>query len=73
LEDLFVRDEIEELRRQIEYHNDLYYRKTDPEISDYDFDQLVKRLQELEKKYPQYRITETPIEQVGSDLDTESK
>ncbi|MCF7814085.1 MAG: NAD-dependent DNA ligase LigA [Candidatus Cloacimonetes bacterium] len=73
MDDLFVADEIKELREKIAYHSDLYYQKAAPEISDYEFDQLVKRLQYLETKYPQYKIQESPTEKVGSDIDDESK
>ncbi len=68
MEDLFVKDEIEELRKQIAHHNQLYYEKAEPEISDYEYDRLVKRLQELEEKYPQHKIEGSPTEKVGSDL-----
>jgi len=73
LEDLFIKEEIENLRKQISHHNKLYYEKTEPEISDQDYDQLVKRLQELEEKYPQYKIAGSPTEKVGSDIILEAK
>jgi len=73
LEDLFVKEEIEELQKQIAHHNELYYKKSQPEISDYEYDQLIKRLQYLEEKYPQYKITESPTEKVGSDLEEQAK
>jgi len=73
LEDLFVKEEIEELQKQIAHHNELYYKKTQPKISDYEYDQLIKRLQYLEKKYPQYKIEESPTEKVGSDLEERAK
>lgn len=68
MDDLFVADEIKELRKKIAYHSKLYYKKAAPEISDYEFDILVKRLQYLEEKYPQFKIQESPTEQVGSDI-----
>lgn len=68
MDDLFVAEEIKELREKISYHNDLYYKKTAPKISDFEFDQLVKRLSYLEEKYPQYKITSSPTETVGSDI-----
>ena len=71
MDDLFVADEIKELRDKIAHHSDLYYKKNQTEISDYDFDQLVKRLQYLETKYPQYAESESPIEKVGSDITTQ--
>ena len=41
--------EIQSLRSEIERHNDLYYQADAPEISDFEFDQLLERLQELSK------------------------
>ena len=73
MEDLFIENEIEELRKQIEYHNKLYYEKAAPEISDFDYDQLVKRLQELEKKYPKFAERESPLRKVGSDISGQRK
>ncbi len=55
MEDIFVWSEIQELRKEIERHNKLYYVKAEPEISDYDYDQLVKKLENLEKLYPHYK------------------
>lgn len=68
MDDLFVKEEIENLREKIRYHNKLYYEKAAPEISDYEYDQLVKRLQELEEKYPQYKDETSPTQKVGSDI-----
>ena len=66
--DLFIEDEIKELRKKISYHNKLYYEKTEPEISDHEYDQLVKKLKELEEKYPQFKDETSPTEKVGSDI-----
>ena len=73
LEDIFVWSEIKELREKIAYHNRLYYQKAEPEISDYEYDNLVKRLQKLEEKYPQYKDENSPTQNVGSDLISETK
>jgi DNA ligase (NAD+) len=73
VEDIFIWSEMLELRKKIEYHNQLYYQKALPEISDYEYDLLVKRLQELEAKYPQFKKKESPTEKVGSDLEKTSK
>ena len=43
-----------ELYGLIEYHADLYYNKDNPEISDSEYDSLVRELNELEKDYPQF-------------------
>jgi DNA ligase (NAD+) len=73
LEDLFIKEEIEDLRKQIKKHNDLYFRKANPEISDYEYDLLVKKLQKLEEQYPQYKISSSPTSLVGSDISGETR
>ncbi len=55
------------LRREIEYHNDLYYNKSAPLISDYEFDTLLKELQEIEKVFPELQSPDSPSQKVGSD------
>ncbi len=60
-----VRAEIEKLRQEIERHNDLYYIEARPEISDLDFDKLLKRLEELERQHPEYDSPDSPSHKVG--------
>jgi DNA ligase (NAD+) len=55
--------EIAKLRKELERHNRLYYEGT-PEITDYDFDQLLRRLQELEDKHDD-RDPNSPTQRVG--------
>ena len=43
-----IREEIENLAKQIEYHNNLYYNEDNPEISDYEYDILSRKLADLE-------------------------
>ncbi len=57
--------EIERLRAEIERHNELYYQKSAPEISDYDFDQLLKQLQALEEQFPELQTPDSPTRRVG--------
>jgi DNA ligase (NAD+) len=59
--------EIEALRSEIDHHNYLYHSLDRPEISDREFDQLFRRLTELENQYPQLITTESPTQRVGSD------
>jgi len=73
LDDLFVAEEIRELRNRIAHHSNLYYKKNQFEISDYYFDQLVKQLQYLEAKYPQYKEKKSPTNAVGSDITEKGK
>jgi len=61
-----VIQEIEELRRQINYHNYLYNTLDQPEISDYDYDLLFNRIKELEALYPDLVTPDSPTQRVGS-------
>ena len=60
-----ARSEIEKLRREIERHNRLYYTDAQPEITDHDFDQLLRRLQALEEKHPELADPNSPTARVG--------
>ena len=57
--------EIQNLRAEIERHNDLYYGQAAPEISDYEFDQLLERLKELEDEHPELVTPDSPTQRVG--------
>ena len=61
-------EEILQLRRELEQHNYNYYVLNKPTISDYDFDQMMHKLQDLELFYPQYADPNSPAQRVGSDL-----
>ncbi|MEW6172036.1 MAG: NAD-dependent DNA ligase LigA [Bacillota bacterium] len=56
---------IEELRREIEYHNHRYYVLDDPVISDAEFDRLIGELEALEKAYPELVTPNSPTQRVG--------
>lgn len=60
-----IRAEAAELRQRLEYHNQLYYQEARPEISDLEYDQLLKRLVELEAKYPALQSPDSPTQKVG--------
>jgi len=60
-----IQKEIETLRKEIEHHNDLYYQQAAPEISDYEFDQLLQRLKTLETEHPEYVTPDSPTQRVG--------
>ncbi len=68
-----AKKEIADLRAQIEYHSNLYYNEDAPEISDYDFDMLMKRLKALEAEFSMLITNSSPTQRVGgvakSDLD----
>lgn len=59
---------IYELREQLREHNYNYYVKAQSTISDYEFDTLLKELQQLEDKYPQEYDATSPTQRVGSDI-----
>ena len=63
-----VRERIEELRRQLELHNFKYYVENAPEISDFEFDAMMRELQDLERAHPAYADPNSPSVRVGSDL-----
>ncbi len=60
-----AKQEIERLRREINRHDYLYYVLAQPEISDYEYDMLMKRLEELEKKYPEFITPDSPTQRVS--------
>ena len=62
---------IEQLRRELHEHNYKYYVLNQPEISDYDFDQLMHELQDLEVRHPEMADPNSPTQRVGSDLQSE--
>ena len=63
-----VKNKIEELRKEISEYNYQYYVLNNSVISDYDFDQLLKQLEELEIKYPEYNDVNSPTKRVGGDI-----
>jgi DNA ligase (NAD+) len=60
--------EIQRLTDELNRHNHLYYVESNPEISDYDFDQLLLKLQELEKEFPEFASDLSPTKRVGGDI-----
>jgi DNA ligase (NAD+) len=66
-----ARERIEELRKSLHRHNYNYYVRSEPTISDFEFDQLLRELQTLEESYPQFMDENSPTRRVGSDLSVE--
>ena len=54
-----------ELRSLIEYHNDRYYNKDNPEISDFEYDMLLRELENIEEEFPELKTSDSPTVQVG--------
>ncbi|HEX7168389.1 MAG TPA: NAD-dependent DNA ligase LigA [Acidimicrobiales bacterium] len=55
----------DELRAQIEHHNRRYFEEDAPEITDYEFDQLVRELRGIEEQHPELRLPDSPTQRVG--------
>ncbi len=62
-----VQKEIDDLRRELEYHNKLYYVDDAPVISDYDYDMLMQRLKKLEAEHPELITPDSPTQRVGGE------
>ena len=60
-----VKKELTSLRKTIRYHNNRYYNEDAPEISDYEYDQLMLRLKKLERQYPELITKNSPTQVVG--------
>lgn len=63
-----IEQEINKLRDEINRHNHKYYVENSPEISDREFDEMMKRLEALEQMHPEYADPLSPTRRVGSDL-----
>lgn len=66
-----AKKEIDALTEKINYHNHLYYQKNKTEISDLEFDQLLEKLIDLEKQFPQFRDANSPTQRVGGTITKE--
>ena len=60
-----TRKEYDELKKTIEYHMDLYYNQDTPQISDYEYDQMMIALKEAEKEHPDWVSADSPSQKVG--------
>lgn len=58
-------ERMEQLRQQIRYHDQKYYVEATPEISDLDYDKLLKELEQLEKKHPDLVTADSPTQRIG--------
>ena len=60
-----ARQEIEQLTKELEYHSYQYYVLDDPKIEDYEYDRMLRRLEELEAAHPEYASPLSPTRRVG--------
>ncbi len=68
MESNLAKIKIEKLTNDLNHHNYLYYVESSPQISDYEFDMLLKELIELENKFPQFASETSPTKRVGGDI-----
>ena len=61
-----AKKKIEELREQINYHNQKYYTEDAPEIDDFEYDMLYRELQQMEAQYPELVTPDSPTQKVGT-------
>lgn len=66
-----IQQRIEELREQLNQHNNLYYVHNQPKISDFEFDSLMKELEKLEIEFPEFDDSLSPTHRVGNDINQE--
>ena len=65
MEKLEAQRRLESLREQIRYHGRKYYTEDDPEISDFEYDQLYHQLETLEAQFPELVTPDSPTQKVG--------
>ena len=63
-----IEQEIGRLREALNHHNYMYYVENSPEISDREFDEMMKQLEELERLHPEFDDPLSPTRRVGSDI-----
>ncbi|MGE9516031.1 MAG: NAD-dependent DNA ligase LigA [Solitalea-like symbiont of Tyrophagus putrescentiae] len=68
MDPLQAKELIIKITKELIKHNYNYYCLANPTISDYEFDKLLKQLKELEEKFPNYRLSNSPTMSVASDL-----
>ncbi|NPA45225.1 MAG: NAD-dependent DNA ligase LigA [Chlorobi bacterium] len=66
-----AKKKINQLSEQLRKHNHNYYILSQPTISDYDYDMMLKELEALEKQYPEFKDKNSPTQRVGTDRDND--
>lgn len=67
------KDRINELTEKLNYHNYRYYVLDSPEITDFEFDELLRELETLEQQYPEFKTDNSPTSRVGGEAVSEFK
>ena len=60
-----IKEKIKQLRKALHEHNYLYYTLDAPKITDFEFDQMLKALQDLERQYPEFFDPNSPTQRIG--------
>lgn len=69
MENLDIKNRIENLTEQLKYHSAKYYNDDAPEISDFEYDMMLRELKSLEDMYPEYALNDSPTKKVGGVAD----
>ncbi|MDR2084535.1 MAG: NAD-dependent DNA ligase LigA [Bacteroidales bacterium] len=68
-----IKQKIQELTDKLNEHNRRYYVNSDPIISDYQYDMMMKELEALEREYPQHKLPDSPTQRVGGFITSKFK
>ena len=60
-----IKQQLDELKQKILYHNDLYYNQDNPEIEDAEYDKMMRELKKIEKEHPELITLDSPTQKVG--------
>lgn len=67
-----IKERSKELREKLIYHNRRYFDENSPEISDYDYDMMLRELEDLEREHPELITTDSPTQRVGESAGRET-
>ncbi len=62
----------EQLKQKIEYHMDLYYNQNTNEITDFEYDELMRKLKEMEREHPEWVTADSPTQKIGGEAKREA-
>ncbi len=65
-----AKENIDKLRKDLEYYADKYYNEDSPEISDYEYDMMLKKLKELENQFPEFITRDSLTQKVGGQVNS---
>ena len=62
-----AKERVQQLSKELKYHNERYYNNDAPEISDYEYDMMLRELEKIEEEFPNLRKEDSPTQQVGGE------